>query len=229
MQISAMQFPRRQESILVAPASLTARGRARGEAPAEPDHSVQRQQCGQQPECPAERGLRRHLHPDGDDEQHHGPEAEESDDDVEVLAGADAPVRGRFRLPVLWCCSLHHLTAPAVRPATILRWNTSTRMTSGMVTMVPAAMMAVYGIWFGWAPAKLAMATVTGWVASLESWLAMRNSFHEEMKARIAVVKMAGAARGMMTLRKACPCVQPSTRADSSSSHGISRKKEVMV
>ena len=57
-----------------------------------------------------------------------------------------------------------------------------------MVTMVPAAMIAVYGIWFGWAPAKLAMATVTGCVASLESWLAIRNSFQEEMNARMAVV-----------------------------------------
>ena len=34
-------------------------------------------------------------------------------------------------------------TPPAVRPETICRWKTSTRMTSGMVTMVPAAMMAV--------------------------------------------------------------------------------------
>ena len=31
----------------------------------------------------------------------------------------------------------------AVRPATILRWKTSTRITSGIVTIVPAAMMAV--------------------------------------------------------------------------------------
>ena len=73
------------------------------------------------------------------------------------------------------------------------------------------------------------MATVTGWVASLDSWLAIRNSFQEEMNARIAVVKIAGAASGMMTFRNACPWVQPSIRADSSSSHGISRKNEVMV
>lgn len=108
------------------------------------DHPVERQQDGQQAERPAECRLGGHLHPDGDDEQHHSPEAQESDDDVEVLAGPDTlmPEPG-IGLLALRCCSASHLTAPAVRPATILRWKTSTRMTSGMVTMVPAAMMAV--------------------------------------------------------------------------------------
>ena len=73
-------------------------------------------------------------------------------------------------------------------------------------------MTAVYGSWCGCAPVKLAIATVTGWVRSLESWLASRNSFHEAMNARIAVVKRPGAASGRMTLRKACPGVHPSTR-----------------
>ena len=36
------------------------------------------------------------------------------------------------------------LTPPAVRPATILRWNSSTMMISGTVTTVPAAIVAVY-------------------------------------------------------------------------------------
>ncbi|SEE97201.1 hypothetical protein SAMN04489740_3430 [Arthrobacter alpinus] len=36
-----------------------------------------------------------------------------------------------------------YFTAPAVSPATILRWKISTRITSGMVTTVPAAMTAV--------------------------------------------------------------------------------------
>src|SRR5260221_10330034 len=36
-------------------------------------------------------------------------------------------------------------TAPAVRPETILRWNSSTRMTSGTVTITDAAMMLPQG------------------------------------------------------------------------------------
>src|SRR5664279_2688132 len=102
-------------------------------------------------------------------------------------------------------------------------------MTSGTVTTVAAAMTAVYGSWCGCDPVKDAMATVTGWVTSLDSWLAIRNSFQAEMNARIAVVKMPGAASGMMILRKACDLVQPSIRADSSSSQGISRKNDTRM
>lgn len=40
-----------------------------------------------------------------------------------------------------------YFTAPAVNPATILRWKINTRITNGMVTTVPAAMTAVYGSW----------------------------------------------------------------------------------
>ena len=47
------------------------------------------------------------------------------------------------------------------------------------------------------------------------------------MKMMMAVVKMPGAASGRMTLRKACPGVQPSTIADCSSSWGICLKKLV--
>ena len=65
-------------------------------------------------------------------------------------------------------------------------------MTSGMVTIVPAAMTAVYGSWCGWAPVKFAIATVTGWVFDVESWLASRNSFQAAMNARIAVVNRPG-------------------------------------
>ena len=36
-------------------------------------------------------------------------------------------------------------TAPAVSPATILYWNIITRMTSGMVTTIEAAMIAPHG------------------------------------------------------------------------------------
>ena len=54
--------------------------------------------------------------------------------------------------------------------------------------IVPAAITAVYGSWCGWLPVKFAIATVTGAVLSLESWLASRNSFQAAMKARMAVV-----------------------------------------
>ncbi|GAA5511491.1 hypothetical protein Dcar01_00201 [Deinococcus carri] len=37
------------------------------------------------------------------------------------------------------------LTAPAVRPETMLRWKTSTRMISGMVTITLAAMICPKG------------------------------------------------------------------------------------
>ena len=70
---------------------------------------------------------------------------------------------------------------------------------------------------------------MTVWVASFESWLASRYSFQLAMNARIAVVKTAGAASGRITCRNAWTRVQPSIRAASSSSHGISRKKEVSV
>jgi hypothetical protein len=69
-------------------------------------------------------------------------------------------------------------------------------MTSGMVTRVPAAMIAVYGSCCGWLPLKPAIATVTVWVLSVVSRLAIRYSFQDAMKTRIAVVKTAGAARG---------------------------------
>src|ERR1035437_7616401 len=94
-------------------------------------------------------------------------------------------------------------------------------ITNGTQTTVAAAMTAVYGSWCGCDPVNEAMATVTGWGTSLDSWLAIRNSFHAAMNARIAVVKMPGAASGMMTFRKACDLVQPSIRADSSNSQGI--------
>src|SRR5690606_32660858 len=61
------------------------------------------------------------------------------------------------------------LTPPAVRPEMIRRWNSSTMMTSGIVTKVPAAMIAAYGCTSGSLPEKRAMATVTGSVLSPES------------------------------------------------------------
>ena len=73
------------------------------------------------------------------------------------------------------------------------------------------------------------MATVTGSESGVESCLASMNSFHVAMNARIAVVNIAGAASGRITLRKASEREAPSTRAASSSFHGSSRKKLVSV
>jgi len=44
------------------------------------------------------------------------------------------------------CCDRCYFTPPAVRPATIRRWKNSTRMSSGMVVMTPAAMIEPYGV-----------------------------------------------------------------------------------
>src|SRR5437762_4043458 len=64
---------------------------------------------------------------------------------------------------------IHHLaltvnhfypfTAPAVRPATIRRWKTKTSTISGILAMMPAAMISPNGTcWENWA-GKLAMMT----------------------------------------------------------------------
>ena len=69
------------------------------------------------------------------------------------------------------------------------------------------------------------MATVTGSVSVVESCLASMNSFQVVIKAMIAVVNSAGAARGRRMRRKAWEREAPSTRAASSSSQGSWRKK----
>ena len=50
------------------------------------------------------------------------------------------------RIPRIWA---QPFTPPAVSPATMRRWKTSTSTTSGIVTITPAAMTAVYGSWCG--------------------------------------------------------------------------------
>ena len=85
------------------------------------------------------------------------------------------------------------------------RWKINTMITGGTGTREPAAMIAAYGCVNGSLPAKRAMATVTGSVARLDSWLESMNSFHVMMNARIAVVNSAGAASGKMILVKAWP------------------------
>src|SRR3954452_14426705 len=122
------------------------------------------------------------------------------------------------------------LTAPAVRPATILRWKTSTRITTGIVTTTEAAMIAVIGDWNCEAPVKNERAAGTVRALSVDvSEIARRNSFQQKKKVRIAVVNTPGAASGTMTLRNACQAVAPSTCAACSISHGICRKKADMV
>src|SRR5205823_3150481 len=106
--------------------------------------------------------------------------------------------------------SVQDFTPPAVRPSTIRRWNSSTAMTSGMVTTTPAA------IWVpnGWSNAYCPVNCDTITFAVLNSFLlitltAMMNSFHAAMNTRIAVVNTPGAASGRITLRNACAGVQP--------------------
>src|SRR3954471_13016905 len=122
------------------------------------------------------------------------------------------------------------LTAPAVRPAMIRRGKASTRSTTGMVTPTEAAMMAVIGDWNCDAPVKNDSAAGTVRARSVEvSEIASRNSFQQKKNVRIAVVKTPGAAKGTITLRKACQAVAPSTCAACSISQGICRKKADIV
>src|SRR5574340_83367 len=95
--------------------------------------------------------------PDRRDERHHREEAQDADQHLEVLSLPHVDRPGQL------------FTPPAVRPDTIRRWNSSTMITSGTVTRVPAAMIAAYGTTCGSLPENRAIATVTGSVASLES------------------------------------------------------------
>src|SRR6187401_3780243 len=110
------------------------------------------------------------------------------------------------------------------------RWNTSTRITTGMVTTTEAAMIAVTGDWNWEAPVKNDKAAGTVRAASVEvSEIASKNSFQQKKNVRMAVVKTPGAANGTMTLRKACQAVAPSTCAACSISQGIWRKNADIV
>src|SRR3954465_13865494 len=117
------------------------------------------------------------------------------------------------------------LTAPEVRPATILRWKASTRMMMGMVTTIAAAEMAPVGCWNWDAPVKKFSAAGTVRLLSVDvSVIAKTKSFQAKKNTRIAAVNTPGAANGAMTLRNAWNGVAPSTPAACSSSQGISRK-----
>src|SRR5690606_20774307 len=75
--------------------------------------------------------------------------AEALGDVLQVHGGHVIPVRS------------YPLTAPAVRPATRRRWNTSTSTISGTVTRADAAMMLPQGSSYSLAPVISAMATGT--------------------------------------------------------------------
>src|SRR5262249_52694012 len=138
-----------------------------------------------------------------------------------AVALDDPPERDRGHQP---------FTAPAVSPATIRRWKSSTRTTTGIVTTTEAAAMAVTGDWYCDAPVKKASAAGTVRERSVEvRVIANRKSFQQKKKVRMAVVNTPGAASGTITLRNACHGVAPSSCAACSSSTGIWRKNAVMV
>src|SRR5436190_19131952 len=103
--------------------------------PAGPDGQSEQRDEDEQDERLTQGCLAAHLGDHGDDERHRGEEPEDPDEHLDPL-GASPRVHRHGGQP---------LTPPAVRPATMRRCRIRTRMTSGMVTIVPAAMIAVYG------------------------------------------------------------------------------------
>jgi len=105
-------------------------------------------------------------------------------------------------------------TAPEVKPATILRWNSRTITRIGTVTITAAAANVDTGAlnWSG--PTKNASCAVTGLAAVVEvSETPKTKSFQAKKNVKIAAVKTPGAARGTITFRNACHEVAPSTWA----------------
>src|SRR6185437_9146847 len=122
------------------------------------------------------------------------------------------------------------LTAPAVRPATMRRWNSSTTMATGMVMTTAAAAIDPVGCWNWDAPVKKAIAAGTVRALLVDvSEIANTKSLQQYRNTRIAVVKTPGAASGTITRRKAWSGVAPSSAAARSRSHGISRKNAESV
>ena len=160
-------------------------------------------------------------HPDGDHQQHHGPEAEEPDDDVEILAGGGTFEHVAGTWP--WFCSsvvapqsLNRAGREARDNLTLEHQRQDDSRGNGNHDGARSHDGGVRRIWFGCAPAKLAMATVTGCVASGTGELAGDAGIHsaEEMKARMAVVKWPGRPAAVMTFAERLSCrAHPSTRA----------------
>src|SRR5947209_13362148 len=127
----------------------------------------------------------------------------------------------------IWAMSYlpYPLTAPAVRPATIRRWNRSTMMMTGIVTTTAAAAIVPIGSVNCEAPGKAAMAAGTVSAELVEvSVDANTKSFQQIMNTRMPGVKIPGAASEAITLTNAWYGVAPSTCAACSSSQGISLK-----
>src|SRR5215475_5491045 len=104
------------------------------------------------------------------------------------------------------------LTAPAVRPATIRRWKTSTMIMTGIVTTTAAAAMSPYGTVNCETPGNVEIAAGTVCAADVEvSEIANTKSFQQMMKTMMKVVTMPGMASGTITLVNACHGVAPST------------------
>jgi hypothetical protein len=84
------------------------------------------------------------------------------------------------------------------------RWKISTTITSGTVTITPAAILVPNGLSNPEIPVNWEIATVAVFISfwfTMDS--AMMNSFHAAMNVMIAVVNMPGAASGRITLRNA--------------------------
>lgn len=93
----------------------------------------------------------------------------------------------------------YSFTAPAVRPDTILCWNTNTISTSGIITTIAAAEISSHGIVY--LPWNITIPTDT--VLQISSVLmtrANKNSFHADININIAAVKIPGAISGVIIL-----------------------------
>src|SRR5437763_10206634 len=89
------------------------------------------------------------------------------------------------------------LTATAVRPATILRWNSSTSSITGTVTTTAAAAMSPIGTVNCEAPGnvEIAAGTVSALVVEVSD-TAKTKSFQQMMKTMMNVVTIPGVASG---------------------------------
>src|ERR671913_1300976 len=104
-------------------------------------------------------------------------------------------------MAAIWIPSDQPLTAPDVRPATILRWKTRTRAMTGMVTTTEAAAIAAVGCWKNDSPVKNASAAGTVRARSLAGReMPKAKSFPAEKKGVIAAGEKPGAAPGAENL-----------------------------
>src|SRR6202022_1962651 len=94
-------------------------------------------------------------------------------------------------------------TAPAVRPATIRYWKIMTRITSGIVTTMDAAMIEPQGCSNALVPLNWDMTTGTVFIVSVTvNVRANKNLFQAAMKARSPVEINPGSVSAKRTSRK---------------------------